>query len=167
MSASVRNRELTARQQRVIAALLASRSISEAASVVGINERTVRRWLEQSPFREALREAERAVLRNALGRIQSLTAKAADTLESLLCAQSEPVRPKAGNSRDIRRCHPLLPTAPPEEPDEQPSYQRAEPDWRAMPPEMQLDRCLVCGETNPMSTIYSLRRFLDSMGHNH
>jgi hypothetical protein len=57
----------------------------------------------------------------------------------------------------------ILPTVPPEEPDEQPSYQRAEPDWRAMPSEMQLDRCLVCGETNPMSTIYALRRFLNSM----
>ena len=61
----------------------------------------------------------------------------------------------------------ILPTAPPEQPNEQPSYQRPEPDWREMPLEMKLDRCLVCGEANPMSTIYSLRRFLDSMGHNH
>ncbi len=58
----------------------------------------------------------------------------------------------------------ILPTAPPKEPDERPSYQRAEPDWRAMP---RLDRCPVCGETNPTSTIFALRRFLDSMGHNH
>ena len=92
MSASARNLELTARQQRVIAALLTARSIGEAAGIANINERTIRRWLEQPLFREALREAERAVLRNSLGRIQSLTAKAADTLESLLSAQSEPVR---------------------------------------------------------------------------
>ncbi len=92
MPANVRTRELTARQQRVIAALLTARSIGEAAGIANINERTIRRWLEQPLFREALREAERAVLRNSLGRIQSLTAKAADTLESLLSAQSEPVR---------------------------------------------------------------------------
>src|SRR6266849_6596310 len=92
MPVNARNHELTARQQRVIAALLTARSISEAAGIANINERTIRRWLAQPLFSEALREAERAVLRNALGRIQSLTAKAADALESLLSAQSEPVR---------------------------------------------------------------------------
>jgi len=57
----------------------------------------------------------------------------------------------------------ILSIAPPKEPDEQPSYQRAEPDWCAMPPEMQLDRCPLCGQKNPTSTIFALRRFLDSM----
>jgi hypothetical protein len=102
MSASARNRELSARQQRVIAALLASRSITEAASMVGINERSVRRWLEQAHFRDALREAERAVLRNALGRLQAMTMRAADTLESLLSAQSEPVRVAAAKEILLR-----------------------------------------------------------------
>jgi hypothetical protein len=95
-------RELTARQQRVIAALLASRSITEAANVVGVNERTVRRWLEQPPFRDALHEAQRAVLRNALGRLQAMTMRAADTLESLLSAQSEPVRVAAAKEILLR-----------------------------------------------------------------
>jgi hypothetical protein len=61
----------------------------------------------------------------------------------------------------------ILPTAPPEEPDEQPSYQRVEPDWRAMPSEMQLNCCPVCGQTNPMSTIHALRRFLSSVDDSH
>jgi hypothetical protein len=60
----------------------------------------------------------------------------------------------------------IVPTAP-EEPDEQPSYQRPEPDWRAMPPEMQLDRCPVCGEMDPMSTIHALRQFLGNVGGDH
>ncbi len=84
MSAFVRNRDLTGRQQRMIAALLASRSITEAASVVGISERTARRWLGLPLFREALREAKRAVLRNTLGRLQSLSMRATDVLDSLM-----------------------------------------------------------------------------------
>jgi transposase len=50
--------ELTTRQQRTIAALLAARNVREAAKQVKVPERTVYTWLAEPAFRAALYEAE-------------------------------------------------------------------------------------------------------------
>jgi hypothetical protein len=50
--------DLTTRQQRTIAALLAARNVREAAKQVKVSERTVYTWLAEPVFRAALYEAE-------------------------------------------------------------------------------------------------------------
>jgi flagellar motility protein MotE (MotC chaperone) len=50
--------DLTTRQQRTIAALLAARNVREAAKQVKVPERTVYTWLAEPAFRAALYAAE-------------------------------------------------------------------------------------------------------------
>ncbi len=50
--------DLTPRQQRTIAALLAARTVREAAKQVKVPERTVYTWLGETSFRAALYAAE-------------------------------------------------------------------------------------------------------------
>lgn len=83
---------LTVRQRGALAALVSSRSIKDAALEARVGERTLRRWLRQEAFRDALRDAQREVLRITLGRLQSMTTIAADTLAEMLTARSESVR---------------------------------------------------------------------------
>jgi len=88
---------LTNRQQRAIAALLASKKVAEAASSAGIGERTLYRWLaEDQAFRAALSQAEGELLDIATRRLLSLQGKSIDALEHLIDgAESEGVRLRA------------------------------------------------------------------------
>ncbi len=92
MAAFDRNLELSARQRRAIVTLLESRTIGEAALKAGVGERSVRRWLENPQFREALKAAQREVFEGVMMRLQGLASEAAETLRTLLQAESEPVR---------------------------------------------------------------------------
>ena len=92
MPAYDRKTNLTPRQIRVVMALMVSDSIASAARAAIVNEKTVRRWLEIPSFRDAMREHQKKALSSALGRLQSLSARAVETLSELLNAQSENAR---------------------------------------------------------------------------
>lgn len=89
--------DLTSRQQRAIAALLASKNVSEAAHAAGVGERTLYRWLaEDDAFRAGLNRVEGQMLDTAARRLLSLQEQAVGTLEYLLIqAESESVRLRA------------------------------------------------------------------------
>jgi len=91
------NGNLSARQQRAIAALLTSKSVAEAAASAKVGERTLYRWLaEDRAFRAALLAAEGDLLSTTTRRLLSLQGQAIETLESLLSrAESEGVRLRA------------------------------------------------------------------------
>lgn len=63
--------ELKPRQARFAAALLVARSVAEASELVGVSERTGRRWVELPQVRDALHAAESeamdAAVRRAVG----------------------------------------------------------------------------------------------------
>ncbi len=61
--------ELTAPQQRAIAALIASKSTVEAAKIAGVGERTLRRWLTEPTFKAALAIAEQEIIGSATRRL--------------------------------------------------------------------------------------------------
>jgi hypothetical protein len=61
MSTNV-NGDLTRNQARGIAALLANRRIDDAAQSVGLNERTLIRWMKEPVFSRALQAAETAAI---------------------------------------------------------------------------------------------------------
>jgi transposase len=76
--------ELSSRQQRAIAALLTSKSMSEAATSAGVGERTLYRWLaEDEAFRAGLARAESELLDTATRRLLALQGQAIETLEHL------------------------------------------------------------------------------------
>lgn len=91
------NGSLSSRQQRAVAALLASKSVSEAAGSAGVGERTLYRWLaEDQAFRAALNQAEGDLLDTATRRLLTLQGKAIDALEHLIdSAETEGVRLRA------------------------------------------------------------------------
>lgn len=76
------NNRLTPRQYKAIAALITSKSIQEAASIVGVSERTLRRWLELSEFQLALHEGESELIDLATRRLTKLSDQAISYLET-------------------------------------------------------------------------------------
>ena len=91
------NGSLSARQQRAIAALLASKTVAEAAAAARVGERTLFRWLaEDAAFRAALSQAEGELLATTTRRLLGLQGQALEALEYLLTrGESEGVRLRA------------------------------------------------------------------------
>ena len=88
--------ELTPRQTKCIAALLAGASVGDAARLAGISEKTVTRWKSDAVFRSALRQALDEKMRSSSMRLALLTDYALDTLEDILTGN-------AGRDAGIRR----------------------------------------------------------------
>ena len=90
---------LKGKQNRAIAALLAHRTIEEAAKGIGISSRTIYRWLESNEFRQALLQAEGRVVDEAARRLIGDKDVALDTLAELMeSAESESVRRQAASN---------------------------------------------------------------------
>ena len=78
------NGRISAKQHRVISALLTSKSVAEAAAATGQGERTIHRWLSDPAFRQALSAAEGEVIDVATRRLLTLQGSALDTFEAVL-----------------------------------------------------------------------------------
>lgn len=72
--------KLSRKQEQAIAALLACRTIGNAAGKAGIAERTLRTWLKLPAFLVAYRAARRELVEGAVSRMQAATGQAVDTL---------------------------------------------------------------------------------------
>lgn len=82
---------LTARQARAIAALVAHPSQQEAAEAAGVGLRTLERWLaEDGTFQAALLAAEGVLIDEAARRLLKLQQAAIDHIESILVAELTP-----------------------------------------------------------------------------
>jgi hypothetical protein len=75
-------------EEAAIAALLTAPTITAAAAEIGIDEKTLRRWLDEPEFQAAYRRARQQVLESALSKLQAATGKAVDTLVKLLDGDS-------------------------------------------------------------------------------
>ncbi|HXG21027.1 MAG TPA: helix-turn-helix domain-containing protein [Methylomirabilota bacterium] len=75
---------LTARQEQAFQALLAGASVQEAAQRVRIGRTTLYRWLNNETFRAAYHAAQDRTQAWTAARLQSLAAKAIQTLERIL-----------------------------------------------------------------------------------
>jgi hypothetical protein len=65
-------------------ALLTAPTLTEAALQAGISEPTLRRWLQRDNFQTAYREARRALMSQAMARLQQVTGTAITTLEAIM-----------------------------------------------------------------------------------
>jgi hypothetical protein len=90
----------------LLAALASGQTIEAAAKIAHLSERTARRRLDDETFQRALAEARRALLAQALGVLTDAATAAAQTLRTLLDAESESVRVRAAVAiLDAARAH--------------------------------------------------------------
>ena len=72
--------KLSRKMEQAIAALLSAPTISEAAKIAGIGERTLLRWMKDPLFSNAYRAARCDTVSFVIGRLQQASADAIDTL---------------------------------------------------------------------------------------
>lgn len=85
MSGNVqREKHLSAKQYRAIAALLTCGDITVAAQAADVDERTIRRWLALDTVQWHMRQGEAEIVQRATRRLSSLTDKALSVLEGIL-----------------------------------------------------------------------------------
>lgn len=82
------------KQEDAIAALLTQRNVEEAARTAGIGVRTLLRWLKLPEFQKAYRDARRAVVSQAVARLQQGTSAAATTLLKTMVDPTTPASVK-------------------------------------------------------------------------
>lgn len=94
MQANARNQTqfdtLTAKQQKVIAALLSEPTTKQAAQSAGVNEATIWRWLQLKPFQTAYLAARRETVKQSIARLQKKTGDAVDVLSEIMQSQNVP-----------------------------------------------------------------------------
>ncbi len=80
--------KLSARQHRLILAMLQHGTIREAARTCGVGEATVFRWLKDAAFVNAYREARRQAVSQAIAALQQNAAEAVGTLRQIVRDES-------------------------------------------------------------------------------
>jgi hypothetical protein len=77
--------KLSRKQEQGISALLLQPTLIDAATAIGVDERTLRRWLrEHGPFQSAYREARRQIVQQAVVQVQHATGTAVHTLLAVM-----------------------------------------------------------------------------------
>ena len=92
---------LRPREHRAVRALIECVTIRGAAESVGVNERTLRRWLGREDFRESYREACREALSDALHRLQGAAGGAVQTLREIARDNTAKPAERAGAARAL------------------------------------------------------------------
>jgi len=87
--------QLTAKQERAIAALLTAPDQSAAAAACGIGRRTLTRWLAAAEFRDAYRFASQQRLADTIGQLRAVAGDALATLHTALKAENGHVKVRA------------------------------------------------------------------------
>jgi hypothetical protein len=82
-------------KEKIITALLESATITEAAAICDLNERTLRRYLDDAEFQKEFRSARRLAFEQNIIRLQSLHAGAVDALERNLNCENASVEVRA------------------------------------------------------------------------
>lgn len=80
---------MTAQKEKALAALLTYPTRKEAAAAAGITDRTMRGYLQDKEFKEALQAAYRDVMEDATHQAQRLVRKAMLTFESVMDNEEE------------------------------------------------------------------------------
>ena len=78
------------KKEEALVALLSHRNVEEAARSVGIDPKTLFRWLQVPEFRTAYREARRAAYLQSVARLQQASSAAATTILKLMLDPKTP-----------------------------------------------------------------------------
>lgn len=93
--------DINAKQQSAILALMRTDTIAKAATAIGVGRRTLDRWLKDTDFVAAYREAQRQVFSVSMAQLQRLTGRAVDELGKVLRDKKTPARTKVTAARTI------------------------------------------------------------------
>jgi len=94
-SGSKKSRKL----EQLIAALLVSPTIADAAKVAGIGDKTARRWLRDPDFAEQYRQARRSCMDQATAQLQQAMSESVETLREIQAGgESEAARVSAART---------------------------------------------------------------------
>ena len=94
--------KLSRKQEQGIRALLLQPTLVDAATAIGVDERTLRRWLrDDAVFQRAYREARRQVVQQAIVQVQQATGEAVETLRQVMQAADAPASAKVSAAKTI------------------------------------------------------------------
>lgn len=82
------------KQEEAIAALLSQRSVEDAGRLIGINSRTLLRWMQEPEFKAAYRQARRDAFSQAIARLQQASSAAVSTLLKVMLDVATPASSK-------------------------------------------------------------------------
>ena len=77
------DKDMGAKKEAAILALLSARSIEDAARTAGVPARTLSRWMKEKGFQAACRRARRLAFHQQLGRLQQASGAVVTTLLKL------------------------------------------------------------------------------------
>lgn len=98
--------DLDAKQEAVLAAMLAGQTIRDAAQTAGVGETTVYRWKREHPaFTEELERRTNEVAGHALDSMKRLTVKAALTIGAVLDDAAAPINVKLRAAELVLKFH--------------------------------------------------------------
>lgn len=92
---------MTPNKEKLLAALLTSRSKKEAAAAAGIAERTMRTYFEDPEFCQRYREAFAGVVQDATRRAQQLLEPALSTLQTVMEDEKIPAQARITAAKSI------------------------------------------------------------------
>ena len=85
-----RSEKLGRKKEEAILALLSQRNIEDAARAVGINPRSLYRWMKEPNFDAAYRAARRSAFSQSTARLQQMCAAAVSTLGKIMVDANAP-----------------------------------------------------------------------------
>lgn len=85
--------KLSRKHDQAISALLTCASVTEAAAQCGVDEKTLRRWLQDETFQADYKDARRVVFDHGMVQVQQYTGAAVATLREVM--QDPEVSPSA------------------------------------------------------------------------
>ena len=94
--------KLSRKQEQGIRALLLQPTLVDAATAIGVDERTLRRWLrDDAVFQTAYREARRQVVQQAIVQVQQATGEAVETLRKVMQDDEAPASARVSAARVV------------------------------------------------------------------
>jgi transposase-like protein len=82
--------KLGAKREAAILALLSTRNVEDAARSIGVNARTLYRWMKEPEFDAAYRAGKRAAFGQAIARLHHLSSAAVSTLGKVMLDAETP-----------------------------------------------------------------------------
>ncbi len=92
---------LTARQIRLMDALLRGESVTAASQQAGINRSTAIRWMAEEPFKTAYEEAIKETFSVAVKTLQCVTTAATEAMREILTDSSSPPAARVSAARTV------------------------------------------------------------------
>ena len=93
--------KLSRKEEAAISALLTQGTLAGAASLAGISEATLRRWLQRDDFQSAYRRARREAVSQAMAHLQRVSGEAVETLRSIMQDDQKPSSARVTAARVI------------------------------------------------------------------